>query len=460
MNVLLIGSGGREHAIAEAVSRSSKLTGLYAAMNYKNPGISQLCEDIYIADDFKNDSYSGVIDFAVNNKIGLAIVGPETPLSDGLADLLWDAGISVVGPRKLAAQIEFDKAWARDLLKNHGIGGCPEYRIFSRYDEAGAKKDTAALEAAACAYIEQLNNVAVKPKGLTGGKGVFVTDDDGDLDEAKAYAKTVLENDDLVIEEKLIGEEFTVQAFVDGSNLAFSPSVQDHKRLKENDEGPNTGGMGSYTDSGDILPFMKQPDYDEAKRIMSDTVNAIENETGVRYKGILYGQFIATAKGISVIEFNARFGDPEAMNVLPLLENDFLDVCTDIVNGTLKQDAIKFKKQATVCKYVVPEGYPKNSKKGVHIKIGDVGRAHLNYASVYEDESDGELYTKGSRAVAAVGIGDTIEDAEAIAEEGLSGISSDNPEDICMRHDIGKKHLLNERILHMKQLRKYAMRSV
>ncbi|VVB59315.1 Phosphoribosylamine--glycine ligase [uncultured archaeon] len=185
---------------------------------------------------------------------------------------------------------------------------------------------------------------------------------------------------------------------------------------------------------------------------MTDVVNAIKKETGAPYQGILYGQFMATDNGISVIEFNARFGDPEAMNILPLLENDFLDVCMNIAKGTLNSENIKFAKKATVCKYVVPGGYPENGREGIPIMVGNTGRAHINYAGVYEE--GGELYTTGSRAIAVVGIANTIEEAEEIAEEGLSGISSENSDDIYARHDIGTKRLINKRILHMEQVRR------
>jgi len=267
------------------------------------------------------------------------------------------------------------------------------------------------------------------------------------IEGAKEYAREVLKNDDLVVEERLIGEEFTVQAFVDGKTLAFAPSVQDHKRAYEGDKGPNTGGMGSYNDSKDILPFMKESDYSDAKKIMSDTVSAIKKETGVAYQGILYGQFMATAKGISVIEFNARFGDPEAMNVLPILENDFLDVCSGIVSGTLDKIKVKFKKQATVCKYAVPAGYPDNPVKDSVVETGDFKDSLLFYSSVYE--KDNKIYTTGSRALAVLGIADTIRDAERKAQAGLLCLKGA----LHSRRDIGTDELIRKRIQHMKELR-------
>jgi phosphoribosylamine--glycine ligase len=205
--------------------------------------------------------------------------------------------------------------------------------------------------------------------------------------------------------------------------------------------------MGSYNDSKDILPFMKESDYTDAKKIMASTVQAIKKETGVPYQGILYGQFMATAKGISVIEFNARFGDPEAMNVLPILETDFLDVCSGIVNGTLDKISVIFKKQATVCKYAVPAGYPDDPSKDSIVEIGAMKDAILFYSSVYE--KDNKIYTTGSRAFGVLGIANTIKDAEIIAQSGLLALKGA----LHSRRDIGTEELIRKRIQHMKELR-------
>lgn len=431
MKILLVGGGGREHAIAEAIARSRKNPELYAAMSKKNPGIARLCKDFLLI----KETEPSIIDYAVKNKIELAVIGPEAPLAAGIPDLLRDAGIPVVGPRKLAAQIEFDKAWTREFMKKYKIQGCPGFKVF-RKGESGTDE-----------YIDELGDVVIKPAGLTGGKGVRVMGDHFDINGAKAYAREVLKNDNLVVEERLIGEEFTVQAFVDGNTLAYAPSVHDHKRAYDGDKGPNTGGMGSYNDSKDILPFMKESDYTDAKKIMKDAVLAIKKETGVPYQGVLYGQFMATAKGISVIEFNARFGDPEAMNVLPILENDFLDVCDAVVNGTLDKTRVTFKKQATVCKYAVPAGYPDNPVKDSVVEIGEVKGAFLFYSSVYE--KDNKIYTTGSRAIAVLGMADSIGEAEKKAQEGLSALKGG----LHSRRDIGTPELIMKRIRHMEELR-------
>ncbi|MBE0522637.1 MAG: phosphoribosylamine--glycine ligase [Candidatus Methanoperedenaceae archaeon] len=435
MKVLLIGGGGREHAIAQAIARSGRNPELYAAMGKKNPGIAGLCKGFRLL----KETEPAVVEYAKEVGIEVAVIGPEAPLAASIPDMLWDAGIPVVGPRRLAAQIEFDKAWTRDFMKKHNIAGCPEYRVF-RKNEGGSDE-----------YIDKLGDVVIKPAGLTGGKGVKVMGDHFDIIGAKEYAREVLQKDDLVVEERLIGEEFTLQAFVDGKHLAFAPCVQDHKRAYDGDRGPNTGGMGSYNDAGDILPFMMESDLTDAKKIMVDTVRAVKEETGVSYQGVLYGQMILTARGISVIEYNARFGDPEAMNVLPLLETDYLDVCEGIVNGTLDRVDVRFQEQATVCKYAVPAGYPDEPKGGRVVEIGDIGDSLLFYSSVYE--KDGKVYTTGSRALAVVGVAGTIADAEKKAEKGLSGLKGE----LFSRHDIGTDELVNQRIRHMEELRGYSI---
>ncbi|MDK2892681.1 phosphoribosylamine--glycine ligase [Methanohalophilus sp.] len=434
MKVLVIGGGGREHAIAEAIARSPKHPEIYAVMAKQNPGIARLCKDFLLE---KETNIEWVVEYTTSNKIDVAIIGPEAPLSVGLSNSFESAGIPVVGPKKEVARIEFDKAWARNFMRDNNIDGCPEYRVFS--NDEGLKE-----------FIEKLQDVAVKPAGLTGGKGVKIMGDQlADTNEAYEYAKEMLEKGEVVIEEKLEGEEFTLQAFVDGENLAFAPCVQDHKRAFENDLGPNTGGMGSYSDADVILPFMLADDLEIAKKIMKQTVKTLKDVTGVCYKGILYGQFILTKNGPKVIEFNARFGDPEAMNVLPILETDMIDVIDAIANGKLGSLDVKFAKKATVCKYVVPAGYPDDPDADKEIIFGDMGDAILFYSSVYE--MDGKIFTTRSRSAAVVGIADTIKKAERIAQEGIENIIGD----LHYRSDIGTEALIKKKINHMKEIRGY-----
>lgn len=432
MKILLIGGGGREHAIAEGIKKSKHNPILYALMAKKNPGIAALCEDFLLE---KETEVAKIVEYAKARNIEMAFVGPEAPLAAGVADALWEAGIPVVGPKKACAVIEFDKAWARNFMKKYGIEGCPAYEVFT--DEVPAH-----------AFIEKLGDVAVKPSGLTGGKGVKVMGDQlPDLKAAKEYTSELLEKGPVVIEERFIGEEFTLQAFVDGKNLAFFPAVQDHKRAYEGDLGPNTGGMGSYTDAGEILPFMLSEDIERAKKIMQHTVTALHEETGTGYQGILYGQFILTSSGPKVVEFNARFGDPEAMNVIPLIETDFVEIMSAVTKGTLGNMPVRFSRKATVCKYAVPAGYPENPEKDSEVVVGDIGKASVYYASVYE--KDGKIYTTSSRAVAVVGCAETIESAEKIAQNALENIQGK----LFFRRDIGTASLIQKRIDHMKELR-------
>lgn len=434
IRILLIGGGGREHAIAYAISRSKQEHQLYAVMSKKNPGIAGLCADFFIN---KETDIDHVVGYAVDKCIDIAVIGPEAPLAAGLADALGSSGIMTVGPKRAAAQLEFDKAWTRRFMAKHKIAGLPRFMVFNGDQEHEAHE-----------FIDELGDVAVKPAGLTGGKGVKVMGDQlPDTEAAKAYASELLKGDVVVIEENLKGEEVTIQAFVDGTHLAFAPAVQDHKRAYEGDVGPNTGGMGSYNDSGYLLPFMNEDDYQDAVGIMKDVVRCVKEETGEAYRGILYGQFILTAAGVRVIEFNARFGDPEAMNVLPILETDFIDIASAVATGTLDTIDVRFSNKATVCKYMVPEGYPDNPTRDAPIRVVDDGKALLFYSSVYE--KDGVVYTTGSRAAAVVGIADTINEAEKRAEEGLSKITGP----LVSRHDIGKQSLIHKRIEHMKALR-------
>ncbi|MFQ6054737.1 MAG: phosphoribosylamine--glycine ligase, partial [Methanosarcinales archaeon] len=377
-----------------------------------------------------------VVDYAVSKNIELAVIGPEAPLEVGLADALGDAEVLVVGPNRDAARIECDKAWTRRFMREHSMRGCPKFGIFESVENAFE-------------FIDELEEVAVKPPWLTGGKGVKVMGSQiYSKEEAKEYARELIKKGEVIIEEKLEGEEFTLQAFVDGRTLIFSPSIQDYKRAYEGDTGPNTGGMGSYSDASDILPFMTEQDYDKAKRIMRDAVFGIKKALGVFYRGILYGQFMLTADGIKLVEFNARFGDPEAMNILPLLKTDFVEILERIATGKLSNINIEFEKKATVCKYAVPKGYPENPITDSVVEVGDIGDAKLYYASVYEE--NGKVYTTGSRAIAVVGIADTINEAEQKAEFAISNIKGE----LHCRHDIGTASSIKKRIDHIKSLRK------
>lgn len=316
-------------------------------------------------------------------------------------------------------------------MERHGIAGCPEYRVCRDPEEARR-------------FIESYDgDLAVKPIGLTGGKGVRIMGEHVDVAGAVEYAREI--GGSVVLEERLVGEEFTLQAFVDGEHLIPMPLVQDHKRAYEGDVGPNTGGMGSYSLADHMLPFVSRSDYEKALRIMTDTVAAMRAE-GTPYRGILYGQFMNTREGPKVIEFNARFGDPEAMNVLSLLESDFAGIVGHIIEGDLASSHVRFANKATVCKYLVPEGYPEAPRANEPLTLGDYGDALLYYASV--EEQNGTLHTLTSRTLAFVGRGKTLEEAEAIAEKAASSVSGS----VFHRRDIGTPEILEKRCRHMREI--------
>ena len=433
--ILVIGSGAREHAIVRALERSHQEKEIFCLASNMNPGIAELCDELLIGNF--NDP-----DFVVNytNEIGatLAIIGPENPLENGVADALWSVKVKVVGPKKDLAKLETSKAFTRDLLREYNIPGGPQYQRFNSLN--GVTQ-----------FLNVLGeNYVVKYDGLAGGKGVKVSGEHlHSHDEALAYCQELTDKgDEFVIEEKFIGEEFSLMSFCDGDTLKHMPAVQDHKRAYEGDTGPNTGGMGTYSDANHSLPFLTENDIVEAHQINTQTAKAVKDKFGEGYQGILYGGFMATASGVKLIEYNARFGDPEAMNVLSLLDSDFIEICNGITDGTLENLDVKFQNKATVCKYAVPEGYPNSPVKNEQINVSQIKNPDgLFYASV--DIQNGKLVEAGSRTVAVVGMADSISNAEKIAEKEVSAIAGP----LFHRSDIGTDMVIQKRINHMKSIR-------
>ena len=438
MRVLVVGGGGREHAIVEALRRNH--ADVFAAMANQNPGIRRASKDVLLVNVTTVDE---IVRWAVERQVELAIIGPEGPLERGITDALEAAGIPTVGPSREAAQLETNKEFTRDLMRDHGIHGAPRSWAFGDLDAFSDFVKASDFE------------FVIKPLGLTGGKGVRVWGDHfATKEEGLAYGREILEKKiggvaRFLVEEKLVGEEFSLQAFCDGRSLVPAPIAQDHKRAYEGDRGPNTGGMGSFSDANHRLPFLTEDDFAGALQTMRQTVVAMDSR-GTPFKGILYGGFMATKDGPKLLEFNVRFADPEAMNVLPIFEDDFLETCQGIVEGRLPS-SLRFAPRATVCKYVVPMGYGTRPRAGEQLKVDEdsirTTGAKLFYASV--DEKAGHLYTTTSRSLAIVGIAATLGEAESISEEALAFVAGS----FYARRDIGKPEVVRQKAERMRKIR-------
>ena len=438
MNFLVIGSGAREHIMAEKLTEVGAK--VYSVLTNLNPGLIQLSKGYILVSGYTSqNNLNKIIDFGLSKSIDCVVIGPEDPLANGLADKFGKKGISVVGPVKQLAQIETSKGFTRDLLNNYGIDASPRFRRFNAIDGSSD-------------FIDELSEeYVIKFDGLMGGKGVKVSGEHlKDKNEGLRYCGDLLKNSgNYVIEEKLYGEEFSLMSFCDGNTLSHMPAVQDHKRAYEGDIGPNTGGMGSYSDSNHSLPFLNDNEIATARDINEQVASALLKHTGSEYKGILYGGFMATKDGVKLIEYNARFGDPEAMNLLSLLDTDFASVCSNIVNGCLS--SVNFRKEASVCKYIVPEGYGSNPNLDATLIVDDRYNefSNLYYAAV-NVEASGEISTTSSRAGAMVSTSSTIGLAEGKCEQGLEYVSGNN---LFVRHDIAKSHLIEKRMKNMEEIR-------
>lgn len=435
MNILLVGSGSREHVIAETIKKSAIKNNLFCISGAINPGIDKIAQGYKVADICNTQE---VLKYAKSQKINMAIIGPEAPLEIGLADVLKDNDIGVVGPTKELAQLETSKGFTRDLIRDYDIGANPFFRKFNSMD--GVRETLKKYE----------RQFVIKADGLCSGKGVLVWGDHlRSMDEAIKHCQSLVDaGKEFVIEEKIVGQEFSLISFTDGENFIHMPAVQDHKRAHEGDKGPNTGGMGTYSDANHSLPFLSDSDITRAKEINEKVVHALKDKFGQPYQGILYGGFMATRRDTKVIEYNARFGDPEAMNLLTLLDADFIEIMRGITQGTLDQVEAKFKNKASVCKYLVPLGYPNQSVKNFEIDISQCpDDVEIFLGAV--DFRDGKLIGTGSRAIAVLGLGDTILEAEAKAENAVKNIYGK----LFHRPDIGTKELINKRIKHMNMLR-------
>ncbi len=400
--VLLIGSSAREHAIAMALTRAD--VEIHAHMDRKNPGIAKLCKTFTIGPTTVRKKIPDLFGF------DYAIIGPEAPLDAGISDFITSQGVPCIAPSKAAALIETSKSFARIVIDQTTPKANPKFQVARSLDDLRRFEKKIGVE-----------NMVIKPNGLTGGKGVKIFGEHlNSRDELERYAiDLIIKTGVVVLEEKLQGTEFTLQAFSDGERLEFMPLVRDYKRAYDGDKGPNTGSMGSYSAPDHGLPYVTPEDREVAKAIMDATLIGIKRKAGSVYKGILYGQFMKTDSGIKVIEFNARFGDPEAMNVLSVLSTSMDEICQGIIDGNLEQ--VQFENKATVCVYVVPEGYPgPDVVKDSPLDVSVATTAELYHASVYE--KDGQILTTGSRAIGVLGKADTVAQAREIAYANASRI--------------------------------------
>ena len=423
MKVLVIGGGGREHAICWKLSKSPKVDELYCAPG--NAGIAEVakCVDIGVMD------FEKMADFAKKEAFDLVVVGPDDPLAGGIVDVLEEKGLRVFGPRKNAAILEGSKAFSKDLMKKYGIPTAA-YETFDTPEAALNYLETAPVP------------IVLKADGLALGKGVLICNT---REEAKEGVKTLMldkqfghAGDRIVVEQFMTGREVSVLSFVDGKTIKIMTSAQDHKRAKDGDQGLNTGGMGTFSPS----PFYtKEVDEFCRKYIYQATVDAMK-AVGREFKGIIFFGLMLTADGPKVLEYNARFGDPETQVVLPRMKNDIVDVFEACVDGTLDQIDLQFEDNAAVCVVLASDGYPEHYEKGKKItgleNFKDKDGYYVFHAGSKFD-AEGNILTNGGRVLGVTATGKDLKEARANAYKATEWVNFENK---YMRHDIG--HAIDE----------------
>ncbi len=419
MKILIIGGGGREHAIAWKAAQSPRVEKLYCAPG--NAGIAAMaeCVNIPVMD------FEAQVKFAKEKEIDLVVVAPDDPLAAGAVDAFEAAGIRAFGPRKNAAILEGSKAFSKDLMKKYGIPTAA-YETFDTPEAALAYLETAPVP------------IVLKADGLALGKGVLIC---RTREEAKEGVKTLMldkqfgsAGDRIVVEQFMTGREVSVLSFVDGRTIRVMTSAQDHKRAKDGDQGLNTGGMGTFSPS----PFYTaEIDAYCREHIYQPTVDAMRAE-GREFKGVIFFGLMLTEDGPKVLEYNARFGDPETQVVLPRMKNDIVDVFEACIDGTLDQIDLQFDDNAAVCVVLASDGYPEHYEKGFVISGLDAFDGKDGYYVFHAGSkfnADGEIVTNGGRVLGVTALGDTLKDARKNAYAATEWISFSNK---YMRHDIGK----------------------
>lgn len=420
MKVLVVGSGGREHALVWKIAQSKLVEEVYCAPG--NGGISSIamCVPIDALD------VDGVVNFSKEKEIDLVVVAAENPLAAGMVDKLEENGIRAFGPNKAATIIEGSKSFAKELMKKYGIPTA-EYEVFDSSEKA-------------ISYLEEKNTypIVVKADGLALGKGVIIA---RDFDEAKEAVKSMMEEkafgeagNKVVIEEFLTGQEVTVLAFTDGKTVKPMVSAQDHKRVFDNDEGPNTGGMGAFSPSRIYTPEVEKICME---KIFMPTIEAM-NKEGRKFKGVLYFGLMVTKDGPKVVEYNARFGDPEAQVVLPRLQTDILEIFNAVIDEKLDEIDIKWSDSGCVCVIMASGGYPKEYEKGFEILGLDEAQKDANVVVFHAGtKKENEKYiTAGGRVIGVTALEDSLDSAIKKAYEAVGKISFKNAH---YRKDIGVK---------------------
>ena len=416
MDVLVIGGGGREHAIVKAIKESKNCGKIYCAPG--NAGIAEIA----VCLPFGAMDFEEIVNFSVKENIGLVFVAPDNPLAEGLVDVLTEKGIRAFGPTKAAAEIEASKAYAKEFMKRHNIPTA-DYRVFENLSDA-------------LSYAEQSKfPLVIKADGLALGKGVIIAKD---LEEAKEALTKIMQDkafgdsgNSVVIEEFLTGSEVTVLAFTDGKTIKCMPSSQDHKKAFDSDLGPNTGGMGAFSPSLNYSPDIQS---ETMRNIILPTIKGME-EDNRPFCGVLYFGLMITKFGVKVIEYNARFGDPETQALLPLLKTDFLEIVNGVIDTKLSDIKIEWENKACLTVVLASGGYPDNVIKGFPITIEKLEPEVTLYHSgtAYKDN---ELITNGGRVFSLSAVADTIEEARDIVYKEIKKIHF---KDMRYRKDIGIK---------------------
>lgn len=415
MNILIIGSGGREHALAWKIRQSPKVKELYVAPG--NAGTGKIAKNLDLKD--KNE----IVTWVKENHIDLVLVGPDDYLAEGIVDELQKLNIKVFGPTKDASEIEWSKSFAKEFMKKEGIPTA-KYETFK--DPFLAKE-----------YIKQQQTpIVIKASGLALGKGVIIAQT---IDEANEAIDQIMidksfgdAGSEVVIEEYLTGIEISTHAFCDGKNIAMFPSAQDRKRIFENDKGPNTGGMGTIAP----VPYITQEQIDEIEeKIVKPTIEGMER-IGRTFKGILFPGIMITKDGPKVIEFNARFGDPETQSYMRILETDLIDILLSCIDGTLDKQEIVWSNKSACCIVVASGGYPGSYERGKEIKGLDTKREGMEVFHAGTKDEAGKVVTNGGRVLGVTNVGDNLEDALSGAYNFVVNIDFDGKQ---YRKDIGTK---------------------